>query len=203
MSNHYHDYKQQQASNSYKYWKDWPMGGEYKKDIEWASEIGIKYLQQIKNSVPMEKSAIIFDVDETLVFGDPEELLGVREMELGEHKGQSVFILPPNTPIVKICSTAKKLGFKIIVLTARPATSKIATLTNLDMFNIPYDYIIMNNKDSDPQFKITARRQLQDKFNIVLTVGDQPCDVLLPGKSAVLKLPDPESKCSYFYPGSV
>ena len=183
------------------YWKDWPLGGEYMKDLEWASNIGIKYLQQILPKVPLDRSAVIFDVDETLIFGDPEELIGVREMELGEHKGQSVFILPPNAPIVKICNAAKKMGFKIIILTARPASSKIATLTNLDMFKIPYDYIIMNNKDSDPQFKITARRQLQEKFNIVLTIGDQPCDVLLCGRSAVLKLPCSDAKCSYFYPG--
>lgn len=34
---------------------------------------------------------------------------------------------------------------------------------------------------------------------LLLTVGDQPCDCLLPGKSAALKLPDPESKCVYFF----
>ena len=199
MSNHYKDYKQTQSS-AHKYWAGWPMGGEYMKDLEWSSKIAISYLKKIYQKGLPSNSAVIFDVDETIVFGDPEELLGVREMELGEHKGQPLFVLPPNKHIVDIVKVCKKMGLKIIILTARPATSKLATLTNLDMFNIPYDYIITNQKEQDPSFKIQARRQLIDKFNIILTVGDQPCDVLLPGKSAVLKLPDPESKCAYFHP---
>ena len=198
MSNHYKDYRQSQAKT---YWSGWPMSGQYLQDLKWASEISIKYLRSVASRVDKRNAAVIFDVDETIMFGDPEELLGVREMELGVHDGQEIFILPPNPPISKVVSESKRLGFKIIVLTARPATSKKATLTNLDMFKIPYDYIIMNNKESDPDFKISARRQLFDKFNIILTVGDQPCDCLLPGRSAVLKLPDPTSKCAYFYPG--
>lgn len=201
MSNHYQDYRRSHNPAA-EYWKNWPRGGEYMKDLQWSSEIATNYLQQLASKIQnMENAAVIFDVDETLVFGDPEETLGVREMELGEFQGQSIFILPPNAPIVKICTAAKRLGFKIIILTARPASSKMATITNLDMFKIPYDFIIVNSKDSDPQFKINTRRELQSKFNVVLTVGDQPCDVLLCGKSAVLKLPDPLSKCAYFNPG--
>ena len=189
--------------NEPNYWQNWPKSGKYINDLIWSEKIALAYLNSLLKKIPLRKThAVIFDVDETLVFGDPEETLGVREMELGDHKGQSVFILPPNPPIVNIALEAKKKGLKIIILTARPATSKIATLANLDMFKIPYDFIIMNNKDSDPEFKIMARRQLSNKFDILLTVGDQPCDCLLPGKSAVLKLPDPDSKCAYFYPNN-
>jgi hypothetical protein len=199
--NHYQDYKRSH-SHVAEYWKNWPRGGEYMNDLLWSEKVATSYLNQIVPRLGnLENCAVVFDVDETLVFGDPEETIGVREMELGDFNGQSVFILPPNSPIVKICSTAKRLGLKIIILTARPATSKIATITNLDMFRIPYDFIIVNNNDSDPQFKINTRRDLQSKYNVILTVGDQPCDVLLCGKSAVLKLPDPKSKCAYFNPG--
>ena len=182
------------------YWKGWPRTGSYVEDLEWACKVGINYLRKIAKKVPLNRSAVIFDVDETLIFGDPDEVIGVREMELGDHKGQPVFILPPNPPIVRIANEARKLGFKIIILTARPGCSKIATLTNMDMFKMPYDFIIMNSKESDPEFKISARRQLAGKFNIVLTVGDQPCDVLLPGTSAIMKLPCSDSNCTYFYP---
>jgi hypothetical protein len=199
MSNHYKN----SSDGSNNYWSKWPTGGKYIEDLTWGAKISIEYLKAYtKRKKPTSNSAVIFDVDETLIFGDPEEKLGVREMELGEHNGQPVFILPPNPPIVKILNFAKKIGYKIIILTARPAASKMATITNLDMFHIPYDFIIMNNKDQDPEFKILARRKLAKKFDIVLTVGDQPCDVLLPGKSAVLKLPSEESKCAYFHPNS-
>lgn len=201
MSNHYQDYRKSQ-SNAAEYWKNWPRGGEYMKDLQWAESVAVSYLNQIAPRLGnLENCAVIFDVDETLVFGDPEETIGVREMELGDFNGQSVFILPPNAPIVKICTAAKRLGFKIIILTARPATSKIATVTNLDMFKIPNDFLIVNTAETDPQFKINTRRQLQNKFNIVLAIGDQVVDCILPGKAAALKLPDPTSKCAYFIPG--
>lgn len=200
-TNHYQDYRKSQ-SHAAEYWKNWPRGGEYMKDLLWSEQVAVSYLNQIAPRLGnLDNCAVIFDVDETLLFGDPEETIGVREMELGEFNGQSVFILPPNAPIVKICTTAKKLGFKIIILTARPGTSKIATMTNLDMFKIPYDFLIVNSKESDPQFKINTRRELQTKYNVILTIGDMVTDVLLPGKAAVLKLPDPASKCAYFVPG--
>lgn len=184
------------------YWIKWPSGGHYVQDLIWGSQKAINYLRKVKQSgrnVP--RPCILLDVDETLVFGDPEEKVGVREMELGDHNGQPVFVLPPNPPIVKIAMEAKKLGFAVIVLTARPATSKLATITNLDMFNIPYDKLIMNEKDEDPEFKIRVRRMIGRNNSLLLTIGDQPCDVLLPGKAALLKLPAPESKCCYFLPG--
>lgn len=185
------------------YWSNWLVGGgDYVQDLKWASKITIAYLKKVKQSGKnYERPCVLFDVDETLVFGDPEEKLGVREMELGEHNGQPVFVLPPNPHIVKIIKEAKKLGFAVIILTARPATSKIATQLNMSMFGIPYDQIIMNEKDEDPEFKIRVRRMIATKNTLLLTVGDQPCDCLLPGKTAALKLPDPESKCAYFLPG--
>ena len=184
------------------YWIKWPSGGDYVQDLNWACKAAIQYLRKVKQSGQnYTRPCVLFDVDETLVFGDPEEKVGVREMELGDHNGQPVFVLPPNPQIVKIALEAKKLGFSIIVLTARPKTSKLATITNMDMFRIPYNQLIMNERDEDPEFKIRIRRMISKNNTLLLTIGDQCCDVLLPGKSAALKLPDPESKCSYFLPG--
>lgn len=184
------------------YWNKWPSQGEYVQDLNWASSVAINYLRKVKKSgKKIVRPCVLFDVDETLVFGDPEEKVGVREMELGDHNGQPVFILPPNPQIVKIAIEAKKLGYTVIILTARPKTSKLATVTNLDMFRIPYDKVIMNEKDEDPEFKIRVRRMIAKNNSLLLTAGDQGCDVLLPGKAAALKLPDPDSKCAYFLPG--
>jgi len=187
--------------SSENYFKGWPTSGDYVHDLNWASKVSIDYLRKLKQTKKLVRPCVLFDVDETLVFGDPEEKLGVREMELGDHSGQPVFILPPNPQIVKIAKEARNLGFKVIILTARPSTSKLATVTNLDMFGIPYDKVFMNDKDEDPEFKIRLRRRISEQNSLLLTIGDQPCDVILPGRSGILKLPDPDSKCSYFLPG--
>ena len=92
---------------------------------------------------------------------------------------------------------------KIICLTARPQESQLASVSNLNMFNIPHDMLIMNDKDEDPFFKIKIRRQLvKPNQDIVLTIGDQFTDIYLPGtNTAAIKLPDPDSTCSYaFFP---
>lgn len=182
------------------YWTNWPRSGHYVDDLNWAATISIKYLKQVMRK-KIVNPCILFDVDDTLVFGDPEDKIGVREMELGEHDGSPIFILPPNRQIVEIAKVARTLGMKVIILTARPSLSRNATKANLDMFRVPYDKIFVNDKDDDPEFKINIRRAIQKNNSLILTVGDQPCDVLLPGKSGVLKLPDPDSKCCYFLPG--
>jgi hypothetical protein len=184
------------------YFKDWPSPNSgYIQDLNWGSKVAIDYLRKLKQTKKLINPCVLFDVDETLVFGDPDESIGVREMELGERGGQPIFILPPNPQIVQIAKVAKSLGIKVIVLTARPMISKLATITNLDMFGIPYDKVFMNDKDEDPEFKVRLRRRIAAQNSLLLTVGDQPTDVLLPGKSGILKLPDPTSKCCYFLPG--
>lgn len=192
----------QGSSSDELYFKGWPGASPYTTDLKWACQMAIQYLQKIAPSYKNSRKIglVVFDIDDTLCFGDPASVIGVREMEMGIHQGQDVFILPMNNSVVKVAKVARELGFKIVALTARPAESKLASITNLNMFNVPYDMIIMNDKDEDPFFKIRIRRQLEKPGqDVVMTVGDQPMDVYLPGGAAVIKLPDPELKCSYAY----
>jgi len=181
------------------YYKDWPKPScKYIQDVNWAAKIGVQYLNSVKTKPSNKPKCVVFDIDDTLVFGDPESIIGVREMELGEHDGQEIFILPKNEPIVKLADYCKANGFFIAVITARPKTSRLASLTNMNMFKIPYDCLVMNDADDDPCFKVNVRRKLAEKYNIVLTVGDMITDLLLCGTAAILKLPDPDSRNSYF-----
>jgi hypothetical protein len=179
------------------YWLGWPKKCPYIDDLNYARAMGEKYLTQM---VPILKKSgktgiVVFDIDDTLVMGDPEKVLGVEDMRIGD-----LFVLPPNQPIRQLAITARKLGYKILALTARPLESKESSQINLDMMGIPYDGIIMNDKEEDPFFKIHIRRKLEKPDRtVVLTVGDQLCDGFLPGKSAVIKLPDETSKCTYVY----
>jgi hypothetical protein len=193
------------------YWKGWPGKCPYMDDVNWACKIANNYLTKIapkyKNSGRV--GLVVFDLDDTLFMGDPENAIGVQEMSLGLHpnpnkgnKEEEVFILPPNDNVVSIATTAKRLGFKVICLTARPPESHLASLVNLKMLRIPHDCLLVNDKEEDPYFKVKIRRKLAAKPNqdIVLTIGDQFTDLFLPGsKTAAIKLPDPELKCSYAY----
>ena len=44
-----------------------------------------------------------------------------------------------------VARLAKKNGYVIIIITARPPTSEKATIANLNAYNIPYDLVIVTN----------------------------------------------------------
>jgi len=188
--------------NKYEYWAGYPGDCPYYTDLNWVRGISVNYLKKI---APVIKAAgktgiVVFDIDDTLVFGDPAKVVGVQEMVVGKMNGQEIFLLPPNPQIVQVAQFAKSLGFKIVALTARPKESKMASIRNLQDFKIPYDMLIMNEKDEDPFFKIGIRRLLEKpNQTVVLTLGDQPCDCIFPGTGAAIKLPDEDSFCAYAY----
>lgn len=186
------------------YWREWPTNNcPYIKDINWAASIAVQYLDKIGPLYRQsgKKGIVVFDLDDTLVQGDPENIIGIQEMLLGKWQGQTIFLLPPQDQIVKIAEVAKKHGFTVVVLTARPPESKMASVVNLKRFSIVHDHLIMNDKETDPWFKIKTRRQMtNENQHIVLTIGDQWTDVVLPGPHAMaIKLPDADSKCCYAY----
>ncbi len=187
------------------YWKNWPLKCPYNDDLDWACKLAINYLMKIAPQVKASKKTgvVVFDIDDTLVMGDPASVLGLVELEYSKtdsHPDQDMFILPPNLQVVKVAEIAKKLDFQIVILTARPPSSKLASSLNLKFLQIPHNALIMNEKDQDPFFKINVRRSLETADRtVVLTIGDQPFDCFLPGKAASIKLPDPEMKCSYAY----
>jgi predicted secreted acid phosphatase len=154
----------------------------------------MQYIDSVKGRNSDKPKCVVFDFDDCLVFGDPAGAVGVSEMELGEHDGHDIFILPRNEPIVKLAEYVKNCHIKVVILTARPKESKEATRWNSDMLKIPYDAIITNEADKDPCFKVNVRRRITSSYEIVLTIGDQITDCLCPGgKTAFIKLPDPGS----------
>jgi hypothetical protein len=209
--------------DNHKYWTGWPGKCPYNDDVNWACSIAIQWLQKIAPNYKKsgKTGLVVFDLDDTLFMGDPEHIIGMTEMSLGNQKpprcadcvknnrqeckgcsSQEVFILPPNKQVVKVANVARELGFKIVCLTARPKESQLASVANLNMFNIPHDMLIMNDKDEDPFFKVRVRQKLSAPANqdIVCTIGDQFTDIYLPGKNTcAIKLPDAESKCAYVY----
>lgn len=186
---------------SEKYWDGWFKNvGEYSVDLIWALNVGKSILDKYEKKQTQKPKCVIFDIDDTLVFGDPEGTMGVKEMEIGFVDGQDVFFLPRNEPICKLAEYAKANGFMIIIITARPKKSRLASLENMKHLRIPFDAIIMNDGNLDPCFKVGVRRKIALKYEVCMTVGDQITDVLNPSmNTSFIKLPDPTSKASYAY----
>ena len=131
--------------------------------------------------------AIIMDVDDTLVSTINSN---VKFVQINK---SVVFLYPGIKPIVQVAQIAKKLGYKIIILTARPRESFLSTKFNLDILQVPYDEIHMNNNNQDISFKYKVRQQLLKRYSILFTIGDQVGDVNGPPGLLGIKLPSQDS----------
>lgn len=111
--------------------------------MEKAKNIGIKMLKEHKWQ---PNDAVMFDIDDTLIF----------------------YNTLPNKPIIKLCQEANRLGYKIIIITARPdyPDNREFTENELKMHKIPFDLIFY----ADHYDKHTIKQQLSSFF--VLSVGD-------------------------------
>ncbi len=193
------------------YYNGWPMC-EYSKEISQVANEVIKYLKKHEykrrnggdNGKP---NAVVFDIDDTLLFRDPADVCDISfTMKAFVNKiSTTIDLNPPNTPIIRIANECKLNGQKIIILTSRLPNSKEETILNLKINNIPYDDIYFNPCRTSPdgdygQFKATLRKMLGQKYNIICTIGDQLTDIYLSDpKTAMVKLPEITSRCSYYY----
>jgi hypothetical protein len=176
------------------YYSFWP-NSLYNNDLEIAKNITINYLKyhkQIDFEIIDNKDAIILDLDDTILFGDPCRIVGITEIE----ESDDIFILPINKEIKELIDEAKKLGFIIIIWTARPSCSKKATIENLKRYNIQYDLLVTNDDDEYENFKATQIKKLNEIYNIICTIGDQEFDCFEP---FAIKLPDEENRYISLY----
>lgn len=175
------------------YYHNWP-DSTYNKDLLYAKNSILDYLKEPRK-VSSQKECIVFDLDETLIFGDPSETMGIREMELGTStEGHSIFALPIIKEIVEVARYAKSIGLYVVVMSARPKESYTATVTNLNMFGVEYDELIHDNDENmlASEYKSKNFEILSKKYDIICTVGDQEIDCYSNNPFSV-KLPDPES----------
>ncbi|MAR77921.1 MAG: hypothetical protein CMD43_03140 [Gammaproteobacteria bacterium] len=105
----------------------------------------------LRNRIIDNKDAVMFDIDDTLIFTN----------------GKS------NTPIIELLRYSKKLGYKIIIITARPQNTPTLTFTKwqLSAYNIPYDALIIAPAHEKGNVKVKTG------LNYILSVGDQPTDL--------------------------
>jgi hypothetical protein len=105
----------------------------------------------ISGRVVLPNDAVMFDIDDTLIFTNGE----------------------PNVPIIELLYDAKTQGYNIVIITARPGLNRVIkwTIEQLKSYKIPYDYLGFTSA----QYKTVMKKQLP--YNFILSVGDMPTDL--------------------------
>jgi hydroxymethylpyrimidine pyrophosphatase-like HAD family hydrolase len=96
------------------------------------------------------RDAVMFDIDDTLIWTDGT----------------------PNKPIIQLLHKVRVLGYKIVIITARPGLHFVVQWTRQQLANhgIVYDYLGFTSAST----KTLMKKQLG--YNFVLSVGDLPTD---------------------------
>ena len=99
-----------------------------------------------------ENDGVMFDIDDTLIRSVNGSLI---------------------LPVVGLLHNAKSMGYKIVIITARPYSDYVVkhTVNQLDSHGITYDALGF----APPDQKGKMKRDL--KFNFILSVGDMPTDL--------------------------
>lgn len=105
----------------------------------------------LSDRVIKENDAVMFDIDDTLIYVSGKL----------------------NEPIVNLLHYSKSLGYKIVIITARPHLTPVVqyTINQLKKNNIPYDILGFSPAHQKGEMK----RNLG--YNFILSVGDMPTDL--------------------------
>jgi predicted secreted acid phosphatase len=177
------------------YYKGWPTSGKYYNKLNEIYYLLYNYLinfPRVKN----KKYTVIFDIDDTLVYTDHLNLFPNKKFPNNWIRGYMLF--PEIPQIVKIIKLCKQLGFKIIIITARPYESEKSSKKNLELLGIEYDEMYHNKNYPDLNFKISLKQKLSKTNNIILSVGDQWPDIKGLNNCLCIKLPSLQDHNAYF-----
>ena len=99
-----------------------------------------------------ENDAVMFDIDDTLISSGTGKRIEA---------------------VYKIYEIARNLGYKIIIVTARPLFDANVkwTQNQLKNYNIKYDGLVFASPENKGYYKRTS------KYNFVLSVGDMDTDL--------------------------
>ena len=117
--------------------------------MDYLRERGEEYITG--RYVDRERDAVMFDIDDTLIF-----ISGL-----------------PNTPMISLLQQAKVLGYKIVIITARPNISPVihSTVEQLKYHNIEFDHIGFVPAEEKGLLKRNSG------LNYILSVGDMETDL--------------------------
>jgi len=114
-------------------------------------ELKTRGIEFISNRVVRQGDAVMFDIDDTLIYVDKE----------------------PIKPMIELLHEAKNMGYAIVIITARPGHAPFVTWTieELSQYGIVYDYLGFTSSAT----KTLMKKQLP--YNFILSVGDLDTDL--------------------------
>ena len=124
---------------------------KFKSLITLMDTLKVRGVQYISGRIITQNDAVMFDINDTLIFTDGT----------------------PNTPMIELLHIAKHLGYKIVIITARPGLKPVIdwTITQLGKYKIPNDYLGFTSA------KTKTKMKQQLPYNFVLSVGDLETDL--------------------------
>jgi hypothetical protein len=181
-------------SNLINYYKGWPNHGKYYQKLNEIYTILYNYLTHFPKTGKLY--TVIFDIDDTLVYTDHSNLFPDKKFPNELIKGYMLF--PGIQQMIQIANLCKILGFKVIIITARPYQSENSSKKNLEILNVSYDEMYHNHNYPDINFKIGLKQKLSKTNNIILSVGDQWPDLKGLSGCLCIKLPSYQDSNAYF-----
>jgi len=193
----------------------------------------INYLKKIEKeafrflSKPLFKNLIgktvVMDVDDTLVWTRPYNPI----MKGRERKGSfgSVVHYDALPPMVSLAKKIQKMGYHLIIVTARGPHMLYDTVTNLNSFGLyPEKVFTSLYYGQDQRFKEVMRKNMEKtdmvslqgmsnkdlfsgkfkesrsplRLKVIMTIGDRWQDVKGQDNTLGLKLPEPRDRNAYF-----
>jgi predicted secreted acid phosphatase len=143
------------------------------KSYKKASTLAKKYIKSI--DLP-DKAAIMFDIDDTLLYVN-----------------EKTDKLIPIKPIIDLLNYCINQDILVLIVTARDSKYRKQTVKDLNDNGIRYSYLYLREspKDDHEYFKSYVKEQMYKKHNIitVVSIGDQPIDVIGDYSGYGLKLP--------------
>jgi hypothetical protein len=152
----------------------------FNKGVEWLNFVNN---ENKKIKIPNIQQAIMFDIDDTLLNVNKN----FKQID----------------PIVNLLKYSKKLGFLVIIITAREKTETNLNFTIQQLYNngIFYHRLYLRPVGENPYtFKTNLKKMILQEYNIpfILSVGDQWFDVDNIYSGYSLKLPNETDKRLYF-----
>ena len=175
------------------YYRGWPQRGLY---VNKLNEIKSYLFNYLNNFPKYKKCTVIFDIDDTLVYTNPVNIHNEEDYKVPNT--ENLMIFKGIKQIIDVAKLCKKLGYYIIIITARPYASEISSIKNLEYLGIKYDELYHNQYYPDLTFKVKLKKTLAKKHNIILSVGDNWYDIQNLKNCLCIKLPDPSNPNAYF-----
>lgn len=173
--------------------------GAYESEFHGVAERARQDLsRRAERSKPMERLAIVFDIDETILSNWPylvETDFSMNQSFLGQWMRRSA--CPPLGSTWALYNEARANQVAVFFITGRPVSLLEVTRANLRKAGFPYyDGLYMKPVDyaapSVIPYKSAARRAIQEKgYRIIANIGDQWSDLEGGYAERTYKLPNP------------